>query len=104
MTLVPSSLLPHRAVARPYQGPSAYGPVYGSERPKVRCRIDGKRRRVLRPGGVEVISSASMVVRPRDVLPVESQVDHRGRTYEVVEVLAGEGLTGRPALYELVLA
>lgn len=102
MTPVPRSALRRRVSTRPLTGSSAYGPVWGATRHGVRCRLEGRRRRVLRPGGVEVISSASIVVRPGDEVPVGSQVIDGARTYEVIEVIVAEGLS-RPAYYELVL-
>lgn len=99
--LVPRSLLNRTITVEPYEGSSAYGPVYG-EPVEMRARVEGRRRTVRRPDGVDVISQASATIRPGTPVPAESRVTIDGQAYWVLDVVQGEGLTG-PAYVELVL-
>jgi hypothetical protein len=103
--LVPSSLLRQQATIEPYQGNTGRGPVWG-EPVVVRCRFEGKRRVVRRvnagDSGSDVISSGSVTIRPGLDVPTESRVTISARTYEVLDVIVGEGLT-RPAYIELMV-
>lgn len=98
---VPTSLLRERITIEPYEGSGAYGPTYGTP-VTVKARVEGKRRAIRTSGGVDVISSASATIRPDVTVAPESKVTHEGRSYEVLDVLIGEGLSG-PAYFELVL-
>lgn len=100
--LLPTSLLRETMVVEPYEGASAYGPVYGTAA-TVRCRFEGKRRTVRRADGTDVISSGTAFVRPGDQPALQSKVTVGGRVYEVLDVLPGEGLT-RPAFYEVLVS
>lgn len=105
---VPRSLLPETLSVEPFLGSTAYGPKYGAAA-TVRARVEGRRRAVRKGDGSDVIASATATIRPEDVakVPVESRAtwvrDGVTNTYEVADVLAGEGLT-RPAFYEVLLA
>lgn len=99
---VPSSLLRSSITVEPYLGAGAYGPSYGTA-VTLRARVEGRRRAVRRPDGTDVIASATATIRPEGPdVPVESRVVHAGRTYEVLDVVLGEGLT-RPTYRELIL-
>jgi hypothetical protein len=104
--LLPLSLLPDTITIEAYTGSGPYGPIYGAGQ-QVRARVEGRRKMVRRGGGgersdgVEVIGSATATIRPADVT-VESRVTHGDRTYEVLDVVIGEGLR-RPAYLELIL-
>lgn len=102
MTKVPTALLPDTITVEPYQGAGAYGPVYAAA-VQIRARVEGRRRTVRRADGTDLISSATAIIRPGTEVATESRVTHEDRTYEVVDVLIGEGLR-RPAYYELVLS
>lgn len=99
---VPASLLRQRISVEPYEGDTAYGPKYGPPVDGVAARVEGRRRAVRRPGGVDVISSASATIRPGLNVRPESRVVHEGRTYEVLDVVVGQGLHS-PAYLELLL-
>lgn len=102
MTTVPTALLPDRITIEAQSGVDGMGrPIY-AQPVTVRARVEGKRRTVRRSDGTDVISSASAIVRPSVEVAPESRVVHDGRTYEVLDVLAGQGLS-RPAYRELVL-
>lgn len=99
---VPSSLLPHRVALRPYRGTSGTaGPVYGPQR-TVKARVEGRRRAVRTSTGIGVISTATAIVRPDESIPVQSRLIHDGRTFEVLQNNAGEGLR-QTAYRELIL-
>lgn len=99
---VPSSLLPHQVTIEAFQGTSGgAGPVYGAP-VAVRARVEGRRRAVRTGAGIDVISSATAIVRPDVAVAVEARLTHRGRVYEVLDVAEGEGLRG-PAYRELIL-
>lgn len=98
---VPSSLLRRKGTIEPYLGDTARGPRWGSA-VAVRGRLEGKRRAVRRADGVDVISSASFTIRPTIEVRPESRVVVEGRTYEVLDVVVGEGLSSS-AYLELVL-
>lgn len=105
---IPRSLLRERLLVEAYAGASGYGPVY-SEAVVLRARVEGRRRTVRTSDGTDVIASATATIRPEDVgkVPVQSKAtwehDDTTDTYEVLDVVAGEGLT-RPAFYEVILA
>ena len=105
---VPTALLRSRITVEPFQGDSAYGPVYGAPVYDVPARVEGKRRAVRKADGTDVISTASVTVRPDVNVSVESKVTipHPvtavDETFEVLEVLTGEGLT-RPAYFEVLV-
>lgn len=102
---VPTSLLPDRITIEPYLGSGAYGPSYGDP-VTLRARVEGRRRAVRTSGGVDVIGQATATVRPTPAAmaaaAVESKVTHGDRTYEVLDVVRGEGLT-RLSHLELIL-
>lgn len=99
---VPSSLLRETITIEAFLGAAAYGPKYGPAT-SVKARVEGRRRAVRTADGTDVIASATAIVRPEVEVTPESRVVHDGRTYEVLDVLVGEGLT-RPAYRELILA
>lgn len=105
---VPTSLLRQRVTIEPYQGDGAYGPVYGPAQTNVPARVEGKRRAIRRPDGTDVISTASVTVRPIVDVPIKSQitaphpVTGADETFEVLEVLTGAGLSG-PAFFEVLV-
>lgn len=106
--MIPSSLLRQRITVEPYLGDSGYGPRYGDPVPNQPARVEGKRRSIRRPNGTEVISTASITVRPTVDIPVLSRVTAphpvtgAADTFEVLEVLVGQGLT-RPAYLEVLV-
>ena len=103
--LVPSSLLRQQATIEPYEGNTGRGPTWGPA-VTVRCRFEGKRRAIRRvnagDSGSDVISSGSVTIRPGLDVPTESRVTIAARSYEVLDVIVGQGLT-RPAYIELLV-
>lgn len=100
---VPSSLLRQRITIEPYQGETgSTGPAYGPGR-VVRARVEGARRTIRKPGGVDVVTSAVAYVRPDVPVEAQARVTCEGRTYTVVDVVDGQGLA-RPSHRELMLS
>jgi hypothetical protein len=99
---IPASLLRDEIIVEPYLGNTATGPTY-AERRRVKARFEGRRRLVKTLNGGEVISTAAAIVRPEVDVQPESKVTFGDRTYDVVQVLRGEGLA-HPSHFELVLA
>lgn len=110
MARVPSSLLRQQATIEPYQGETGDGqPTFGTP-VAVKTRVEGRRRRVTRPNGIEVVTSAAAVIRPEirvgapERVPApEDRFTCEARVYEIVGVLDGQGL-GHPTHRELLLA
>lgn len=101
--MIPSALLPHRVKVQNYLGNGATGPLY-SEPTTVRGRLDGTRKVLRDPKGVQVIGDAQLIVRPNISITVESKVTTTdGRTYEVLDVTDGVDL-GRTVLRTVTLA
>jgi hypothetical protein len=90
---IPTALLRDVMSVEPYEGESAYGPVFGAA-VDVRARVEGKRRLVRRPGGDDLIASATAFIRPESSVPEQSRVTFDARTYVVVDVLDAKDLTG----------
>lgn len=99
----PSTVFRQELVLEPYGGSTAYGPSFGAGR-TVRCRIEGRRRRVARADGTELISSATALVPLNELIPLESRVTWEDRTYEVVDVLPQVGPTGKLSHHEVLLS
>lgn len=100
---VPTSLLREVFTIEEFLGEGAYGAKYGASQ-VVKGRFEGRRRVVSSPGGSDLMSSGSVIVRPDvDVAP-QSRATRQltDRTYRVLDVVDGEGLTG-PAYRELIL-
>ncbi|MBB4915094.1 hypothetical protein [Streptosporangium saharense] len=83
MTVLPDWLLRHTAVVEPFEGDSAYGPVYGAP-VTVRCLADDERRRVRDSKGDEVVSEITLYMEPGVRCPAGSQVTVNGRTTTVI--------------------
>jgi hypothetical protein len=99
---VPTSLLPHTVTLAPFEGTSgSQGPVYGAP-VTVKARLEGKRRAVRTSTGIDVIGSATAIVRPDVAVAAEDHLVHGEHTYEVLVVTEGEGLRQR-AYRELIL-
>lgn len=104
---VPTSLLRQTITVEPYLGDSAYGPVYGPAT-TARGRVEGKRRAVRKRDGTDVISTASITVRPDVNIPTESRVvaphpvTGLDETFEALEVITMQGLN-RPAGFEVLV-
>jgi hypothetical protein len=79
------------AVVTPYEGSGSLGPVFGGKE-TVEGRFEGKRRRITRSDGTDIISSGTFMTRPDVSIPMLSEIEINGRTYTVAEVLPGEGL------------
>lgn len=103
MLRVPATVFRQEISIEDYQGSTAYGPKFGAPR-AVRCRIEGRRRRVVRANGVELVSSATALVPHDEVIPLESRVTWQARSYEVVDVLPQVGATGRVSHFEVLLS
>lgn len=85
--MIPTAELPHRVTIEDKVGTSGNGaPVYGPARSNIAAKIDGRRRAVRNREGVDVIASATAVLRPRTV-PPGSRVTHGQRRYEVLEAV-----------------
>lgn len=110
MARIPSSLLRQRAVIDPYEGETGdCEPTYGEPVADVKTRVEGRRRRVVRANGVEVVTVAAAFIRPEvrvggpaRVPAPEDRFTCDDRSYEIVEVLDGQGLS-HPTHRELLL-
>lgn len=86
--MIPHALLNEDATLEPYEGVNGHGEaVYGAPQ-SVRARFDAKRRLVRKEGGQEVVSSATVLLRPTVSCPVKSRITREGRAYEALEVLS----------------
>ncbi|MFI6317281.1 hypothetical protein ACIBG8_07170 [Nonomuraea sp. NPDC050556] len=90
MTTLPGWLLRHTAVIKPFEGDSAYGPVYGPP-VAVRCLADDERRMVRDDKGVEVVSEITIYMLPGTRCPSGSQVTVNGRTTTVLASYTRDG-------------
>lgn len=103
-------MLRQRATIEPYLGETGDGePTFGAP-VTVKTRVEGRRGRVTRPNGVEVVTSAAATIRPEVLVGAplrvpapEDRFTCDDRAYEIVEVLDGQGL-GHPTHRELLLA
>lgn len=92
--LIPGYLLRHTVTVEPYEGDSAYEPLYGTP-VSVRCFLEEKTRTVRDRQGQEVTSSSTLYARLGTVCPAESRVTlPSGRQTTVIAALRrdGEGL------------
>lgn len=91
----------------PYRGETAYGPSYADPL-EVDCRAVTYRKLVRNGAGDEVVSEATLYVRPTlpdgtaaaDVFPPESLVTVNGRQAQVISAAPHRG-TGPPVLVEI---
>lgn len=106
--MIPNAVLRQRITVEPYLGESAYGPTYGTAVRGIPARVVGKRRAVRKVDGTDVISTASISVRPTIDVPVESRVTiphpvtGADEIFEVLDVLIAQGLT-RPDHLEVLV-
>ena len=106
--MIPTAALRQRITVEPFLGESAYGPTYGTAQRDIPARVVGKRRAVRKTDGTDVISTASISVRPTIDVPVESRVTcahpvtGADETFEVLDVLVAQGLT-RPDHLEMLV-
>lgn len=95
--MIPRAALRQRITIEPFEGESAYGPVYGTPVTGVPARFDGKRRLVRTAGGTDLIASGTLQLRPGTPIPDQSRVtipvNGQDRVYEVVETLPHDNLT-----------
>ena len=100
--MIPSALTRESITVEPYLGNSAFGETYG---PAVseKARVEGKRRRIKRADGVEIVSSATAYVRPDTSATMQARITWQSRFYDVVEMLPITGLH-RVDGYELFLS
>lgn len=99
---IPSQLLTTTATIADRTGETGTGgPAYGPTR-TVRGRLEARRRLVRTPTGEDLVSTASLLVRPETTVAPDAQVVVNGRTYVALDVTAPEGLT-RPAYREVIL-
>ena len=87
MTRIRRSLLKDTVPVETYSGQGAYGPVYAGS-VAVRCNVDDTRRLVRDASGVEVLSEATLYVRPEDaaLFTPESRLTIAGRASRVITV------------------
>ena len=96
MVRVPSSVLRQIVTIEPWLGQTGSGgPAYGTPVTGVRARVERRRRQVRVADGVDVMSTATMFVRPDVQVAEQARVTHDGRLYTVLEVLDGQALTQR---------
>jgi len=100
---VPTSLLRSRITIEPFEGESAYGPVYGTAVAGIPARFDGQRRTVRKADGTDLVASGTLIVRPDVTIAAQSRVTIDSTVYEVVEVLPAEGLA-RPSHLEVLVS
>lgn len=84
---VPTWLMPHRITVEPYEGDSAYGPVYGEAVTDVRAMVSAVIRTVRDRQGRETTSTAQVLTAPDVECPPESRITlPDGRTTRVIAV------------------
>lgn len=71
---VPGWLLPHRITIEPYEGDTAYGPLYGPPAADVAALVTETVRTVRNPQGREVTSTAQIITAPDVPCPAESRI------------------------------
>ncbi|MGW3057687.1 hypothetical protein ACWC98_17445 [Streptomyces goshikiensis] len=71
---VPGWLLPHRITVEPYEGDSAYGPLYGPPLAEVAALVSETVRTVRNREGREVTSTAQLITAPDVACPPESRI------------------------------
>jgi hypothetical protein len=71
---IPAVLLPHTITVRPYLGTGPYGDVFGDPVIVRRTFVEDRRRLVRTATGEEVISETTVRTRPREHIPIGSQV------------------------------
>lgn len=83
---LPGILTPHTVTCRDKTGEGAYGPVHAAARTIRRCQVDETSRMVRSSTGAEVLSTATVVIRPEHgPVPVGSLVKlPSGREAEVI--------------------
>ncbi|MFJ1708571.1 hypothetical protein [Kitasatospora sp. NPDC088346] len=74
VTRVPGWLLHHRITIEPYQGDSAYGPLYGPPVTDVPALVADTVRLVRAPDGRQVVSSAQLLLDPDTAVPAGSRI------------------------------
>lgn len=100
--MIPSAVLRHSVTVRAYQGTDGMGaPVFGPARHR-RAWVAGKRTAVRTSAGVDVIASATCLIRP-PVVPAESQLEFGDDTFTVLDVQAATDYPG-DAGHVLILA
>ncbi len=83
--MIPTAVLRHTVQVEPYEGTNGAGtPTFGPPTTR-RGWIAGKRTAVRTADGVDVIASATCLMRPPAV-PVESRVTRGTATYTVLDV------------------
>lgn len=91
MGRIPGWLLRHRVTVEPYEGDSAYGPVYGPT-VVVRALVRPGVRMVRAPDGSEVVSSVACFARRGLTCPPGSRLTlPDGRVTTVITVLDQDG-------------
>ena len=100
--MIPSALTREDISIEPYQGNTAYDESYGSP-VNEKARVEGRRRRVKRADGVEIVSSATAYVRSDTSATMQARITWQTRQYEVVDMLPITGLHGIEG-YELLLS
>lgn len=100
---VPTALLRQRITIEPFEGESAYGPVYGTAVENIPARFDGQRRTVRKADGTDLIASGTVIVRPDVTVAAQSRVTIDSTVYEVVDVVPGQGLS-RPSHLEVLVS
>jgi hypothetical protein len=71
---IPAVLLPHSITVRVYLGTGPYGDVFGDPVVIRRVFVEDGRRLVRTATGEEVISETTVRARPREHIPIGSQV------------------------------
>lgn len=106
--MIPTAALRQRITVERFTGNGAYGPQYADPVVGVKARVVGKRRTIRRADGTEVISTASVTVRPTLDLPAESRitcphpVTGDVETFTVLEVLTSATLS-QPFAFEVLV-
>ncbi|MGI5444143.1 hypothetical protein ACQEVM_38535 [Streptomyces sp. CA-243310] len=84
---VPGWLLPHRITIEPYDGESAYGPLYGPPAANVPALVTETVRTVRSRDGREVTSTAQVITAPDVICPAESRLTlPSGRTTTALHI------------------
>jgi len=92
-----------RIALEPYEGAGGNGPIYGAEVEDLPCRFEGRRRIVNTADGSEVVSSATVFLRPdAPASPLNSRVTYGDRVYRVLEELP-QNVPGQAHHREVIL-
>lgn len=92
--VIPTALLAARVTIEGYLGDGGYGPTWAAPTVDVPARVEGRRRITRDETGREVISAATVYLRPDVTVAVDDRITIDSRTYMVAEVVDAADLHG----------